>query len=97
VTRKRSTIPDTIPRLHSLTGNQARWLMAARDTVGGAYVGITAGKEPYDLVDAGAATWREVRQSSGTRSAHDSRPCEWTDSYIVPTEHGLNLLRAAQK
>lgn len=82
--------------LYSLTFAQARWLMAARDTVGGAYVGVAAGKEPCELVDGGAATWREVRQISGTRSSNDSRPCGWTDHYLVPTELGMHLLDAAQ-
>lgn len=80
-------------RLYSLTQRQARWLSDARDTEGGAYVGLVADSEPGELVEGGAATYREVRQSSGTRSVHDSRPCEWTDMYIVPTEYGLELLR----
>lgn len=84
-----------IPRLYSLTNRQAQWLTSARDTDGGAYVGIAAGPEPYDLVEAGAATFREVRQSSGTRGSRDHRPCEWTDRYLVPTDHGLDLLRAS--
>jgi hypothetical protein len=79
-------------KLYSLTQRQAWWLTSARDTAGGAYVAITAGPEPYDLVDGGAAAFREVRQSSGARSVHDPRPCEWTDVYLVPTEYGLELL-----
>ncbi len=74
------------PRLYTLTQRQARWLADARDTEGGAYVPITAGCEPYDLVEGGAASFREVRKSSGTQSA--------SDSYLMPTEHGLGLLAA---
>jgi hypothetical protein len=82
-----------VRQLYSLSQRQAQWLVRARDTDGGAYVPMTAGPEPHDLVEAGAATYREVRQSSGTRGPRDQRPCEWTDIYIVPTEHGLELLR----
>lgn len=93
--RKTPPKPQVV-RLYSLTQRQAQWLTSARDTIGGAYVAITAGSEPDDLVAAGAATYREVRQSSGTRSVHDLRPCEWTDRYIEPTEHGLELLRRGE-
>lgn len=92
---RRKPAAPAAPRLHSLTQDQARWLTSARDTDGGAYVPITAGREPIDLVDAGAAVFREVRQvSTTTRGPRDPRPCEWTDTYIVPTEHGLELLAA---
>lgn len=93
MSRRRSTAaPAAAPQIHSLSRNQARWLAEARATAGGAYVGMTSGLEPYELVEAGAATWREVRRSEGTRGPHDPQPCEWTDCYLVPTEHGLALL-----
>lgn len=82
-------------KLYSLSQNQARWLKAARDAEGGAYVPLTAGPEPHQLVEAGAATYREVWQTGGTRGPRDPRPCEWVDTYIVPTEEGLELLRKA--
>lgn len=92
--RKRKLVLATAaPVLYSLTQRQVQWLTSARDTAGGAYVGLTAGSVPYELVDGGAATFREVRQSSGTRSARDPSPCQWTDTYLVPTEYGLELLR----
>lgn len=78
--------------LYSLTQRQARWLTAARDTEGGAYVGISAGTEPHELVDAGVANFREVHQVGGTRSALDARPCEWTDYYLVHTDREIELL-----
>lgn len=49
--RKRS--PTAPARLYPLTQRQARWLTDARDTVGGAHVGLILGIEPYELVDAG--------------------------------------------
>jgi hypothetical protein len=95
--RNRRPVPQAAaPRLHSLTKNQARWLSDARDTEGGAYVGCTVGPEPYTLVEAGAATFREVRRTSGTKGPTDPRPCEWTDTYLVPTEHGLELLAGSE-
>jgi hypothetical protein len=95
VARKRKPVqPATPPVLYSLSQRQAQWLTDARDTVGGAYVPVTeAARDAHLLVEAGAAQYREVRQSSGTRGPRDPRPCEWTDTYIVPTEHGLELLR----
>lgn len=90
--RKRSKAPAA-PVLYSLTQRQAVWLVAARDTEGGAYIPITAGPEPGELVEAGAATYREVRQTGGTLGPRDPRPCQWTDTYLVPTELGLELLR----
>lgn len=95
--RKRKTAAPTAARLYSLTQEQARWLTDARDTDGGVYVGVTAGSAVFALVDGGAATYREVRQCSGTRGVHDPRPCEWTDFYLVPTELGLELLRASRR
>ena len=89
---RRKPAAPAAPRLYSLTQEQARWLTAARDTEGGAYVPMDAGREPCDLFEAGAAALREVRRSSGTHGVHDSRPCEWTDTYLVPTAHGLELL-----
>ncbi len=78
--------------LYSLTLCQEKWLRDAANTEGGAYVGLTAGPEPDQLVDGGAATYREVRQISGSRGVHDSKPCEWSDMYLVPTTYGLELL-----
>lgn len=95
--KRKPARPVAAPVLYSLSQNQAEWLIRARDTDGGAYVGMTSGPEPHVLVEAGAATYREVRQSSGTRGPHDPRPCEWTDYYLVPTELGLELLRKANE
>jgi hypothetical protein len=95
--RRKPAAPATPPRLYSLTANQARWLTEARDAVVlgrlGAYIPITAGCEPGELVEAGAATFHEEHRRDGTRGPHDPRQCEWTDYYLVPTEHGLELLR----
>lgn len=85
------------PVLYSLSQRQTEWLRRARDTDGGVYVGSTAGDDVFALVSGGCATYREVRQRSGTRSVHDSSPCEWTDFYLVPTEHGLGLLSAGDR
>lgn len=78
--RKRKRVSPKL--LTSLSQRQARWLIEARDTDGGVYVPITAGCEPSDLVDGGAAIFREFRGRSAA------------DTYLVPTEHGLELLRA---
>ena len=78
--------------LTSLTASQARWLRDARDTEGGAYVGLTAGPEPVELVEGSAAAFREVPRMGGTCGPRDPRPCEWTDTYLVPTAYGLDLL-----
>ena len=96
MSRARRSARNAASALYSLTQRQAQWLAEARDRDGGVYVGSTSGPEPYDLVEAGAATFREVRQSSGTRSVSDARPCEWTDTYLVPTKLGLELLSKAK-
>lgn len=95
--RTRRSAAPAARQLYSLTQRQAVWIVDARDTTEGAYVPLTAGAEPYDLVEGGAATFREVRRSSGTRGPHDPSPCEWTDTYLVPTERGLELLRAYEQ
>lgn len=79
--------------LYSLTSLQARWLTDARDIEGGAYVPITAGPEPGQLVEGGAATYREVPWTSDTWNLEGTGPCKGTDVYLVPTERGLELLR----
>lgn len=78
-----------VARLYSLTQRQAQWLASARDTDGGAYVPITSGPEPGQLVDAGAASYREVEWTSDTWNRQGTGPCKGTDIYLVPTEHGL--------
>lgn len=90
--RARETSAESPARLYSLSERQADWLRRARDTDGGAYVGLAGHDVPIELANGGAATYREIRRSGGTRSVHDSRPCEWTDLYLVPTELGLDLL-----
>lgn len=79
--------------LYSLTPLQARWLSDARDTEGGVYVPITAGPEPGQLVEGGAAAYREVPWTSDTWNFKGTGPCKGTDAYLVPTERGLDLLR----
>lgn len=91
--RKRKPAAPCAPKaIYSLTQRQAEWLRTARDTDGGAYLGSMAGPDIYELIEAGAATCREDRRSGGSRWTHDPRPCEWTESYLVPTELGLELL-----
>jgi hypothetical protein len=79
--------------LTSLTQRQRQWLIEARDTPGGAYIGLVSGPEPYELVEAGLATFREERCEGGSRGPRDPRPCTWTDTYLVPTEIGLKVLK----
>lgn len=91
--RKRKATPEpATPKLYSLTGVQAEWLRKARaGGADGCYLPITSSGWG-ELVDAGAATLREVAQTGGTRSATDNGPCRWTDHYLMPTERGLELL-----
>lgn len=85
------------PRLYTLTQYQAEWLARARDTEGGVCVPITSGPEPGQLVEAGAATYREVEWTSDTWNLQGTGPCKGTDIYLVPTEHGLELLDARKR
>lgn len=87
--------PTAPQRLCSLSLRQADWLRRARDTDGGIYLPLTTPSDIYALVDGGVATLREVKRSSGTKSVHDPRPCEWIDHYLVPTEYGVSLLAKA--
>jgi len=80
--------------LYTLTGEQATLLRAAADKAPrGVYVPIMGSAAAGQLVDGGAAEYREVRQTGGTRSAQDARPCEWTDLYLVPTARGIEMLK----
>lgn len=80
--------------LHSLTRVQAALLRDAQEKAPkGVYIPITGCPGADELVGGGAAEYREERQTSTTtRSVTDSRPCEWTDLYLVPTPRGLELL-----
>lgn len=81
--------------LTTLSRVQADYLAEARDTPGGVYVPLTGRAQiATELVDGGAAEYREDRQQGGTKGPHDLRPCTWTDYYIVPTALGLRLLAA---
>lgn len=94
--KKRALAPAL---LTSLTGEQAAFLREATEKRGGVYVPINRGTVALasSLVEGGAATFREVSQTGGGRSASDPRPCVWTDIYLVPTQHGRRLLEAERK
>lgn len=81
-------------KIYTLSQRQARILKEARDTKGGKYIPISSeGDMMEELIEGGCADRREEKQSGGTRSATDPRPCEWTDTYLVPNSYGLELLR----
>lgn len=96
--RQRGAASSAPQPIYSLSAEQASWLRDAADKAPrGAYVPVTGGRVATELVQGGAAEYREEHQSSGTRGVHDARPCQWTDLYLVPTQYGLELLRRATK
>lgn len=87
---KRRITEQAPQRIYSLTGRQARLLREAVEAgPSGVYVGISSTDE--GLIDGGAAAYR----TGGTKSVHDSRPCEWNENYLIPTAYGLELLAKA--
>jgi hypothetical protein len=93
--RVRKEVAPKPVRIYSLSQRQAEWLRDAEDTKGGYYVPITSGPEPSQLVEAGLATFREVRQTSDTPNPYSkSGHSEWTDLYLVPTEAGRAMRKA---
>jgi hypothetical protein len=89
-----------------LTENQARVLREARDTEGGAYLGLGSfnAREAGALLegDSPAATVREVRHdfvehpriSIVTGEYVGGGPRHYFERFLVPTEYGLGLLDA---
>ena len=97
--KKAKGAANTAPAvLYSLTGEQVEVLReAAEKAPKGVYVPVTGyvSRVAGALVEGGAAEYREVPQTSDTPSLSDpSKPCRWTDFYIVPTAEGLRLLNA---
>jgi hypothetical protein len=94
--RARKEVAPKPVRIYSLSQRQADWLRDAENTKGGVYVPIgSGGPEPDQLVEAGLATYREVRQTSDTPNPYSkSGKSEWTDLYLVPTEAGRAMRKA---
>jgi hypothetical protein len=88
---------EPAPRLlWSLTEEQASALRAAAESPAGCYVGISSwiSRVAHELVVGGAAEYREIEQHS---TDYKRGTLRWTDTYVVPTEHGLQLLNACSK
>ncbi len=96
--KKRETPPKPL-RIYSLTERQERWLREAEETKDGVYVPInTSGAEPDQLVEAGLASYREVKQTSDTPNPYSrSGKSEWTDIYLVPTDAGRAMRKAYRR
>lgn len=79
--------------LTSLTGEQAAFLREAAEKRGGVYVPINRGTVASSLAEGGAATFREVSQTGGGRSASDPRPSRRRRLRVGETECLANALQ----
>lgn len=99
VSRRKQGAERPPPRLYGLTECQARRLREGRDTAGGAFSGLCAGPEDGELVDGGAASYREQvpREHRAAWAGHwEAGEYDRTEYFLVPTEHGLQLLAEAE-
>lgn len=95
MSRKKQGVERPPPRLYGLTERQERRLREARDTEGGAFSGLCAGAEDGELVDGGAAEYREqvTREHRAAWAGHwEADEYDRTEYFLVPTAQGLQLL-----
>lgn len=93
--KRKGPVEKPAPRLYTLTERQADWLRRAAETEGGAFCGLTAGPEPRELVDGGAAEYREhsTQEHRAAWAGHwEAGMYTRTEYYLVPTPRGLELL-----
>lgn len=86
-----------VTKLYSLTQEQRRAVLDAQHEIAkgepGLYVAVSGsvGRICDALVEGECGAYVEAKQSGGTRSVHDHRPCEWSDLFFVPNHYALQL------
>ncbi len=100
MSRRKQGVERPPQRLYSLSGMQEHWLKQARASAHGAYVGMTSGPHPDELVDGGAAEYYTIT----TNQYREAWAGHWeagyydrADIYLIPTTHGLALLAESEK
>lgn len=99
MSRRKQGVEKPPSRLYGLTERQERRLREARDAEGGTFSGLCAGPEDGELVEGGAATYRErvTREHRAAWAGHwEAGEYDRTDYFLVPTAHGLQLLAESE-